>query len=242
MEVKKPTATPYTAKEWGELAKKLELEKYDWDDGDARKFSKPSKDKAKVLEGDFSEKVAMRKYLDDQKSLKAKYKKAGSVATKLAAIFHSIPLDATVSFELETPASLTVGQLSETRDIEGYTREGILKWFVDHAVNGLLQSKTEYRHAPMIGGERFRPIDAYVGKTGKCFIRFIEMPNEGDIRTLGIHQYVELEQSLAVKMLDGFEDYLETVFDAFDDRKGEDALAAVLDDLKLAANETYGSW
>lgn len=192
--------------------------------------------------GESVEMAAMRRYRNDQKHLAARHTEVGSMASRLAAIMYAIPLDADVSFELDAPMNVTVGQLSDSREVEGYTREGYIEWFINKAQSGLLQSKTEYRRSSMIGGEKFRPIDAYVGKTGKCFIRFIEVPGEGDIRTLERHQYIELEQELATKMFDGFRAYLENVFDDFDDKKGEDALAAVLDDLKLAANENYGSW
>jgi hypothetical protein len=178
-----------------------------------------------------------------QEKLRAKHTEAGFVAALLRKEILETPVDSKLSFELISPMSATIGRIdSEKSFFGGFTREGYVMWFRRKAGDYAITSMTNYRHKPMIGGERLRPFDAYVGKSGKCFVRFIETPEEGDIRTLEHHEYIEIEYETALKVLHRFDKYANEVFDGNDDKKGEGAIAAVLDDLKLAANQKYGSW
>jgi hypothetical protein len=204
------------------------------------------KEMTKKLEDPTPPKSSSEMYFAEQEALMEKFKEAGATAKRIQNLIQEAPIDPTplehnFSFELSAPLSVTVGQLARKSSF-GFTKPGHINWFMVLAKKGEIKAYTEYKKLPMIGGEKFRPIDAYVGKSGKCFIRFIETPPESEIRTLTNQQYVEFDYETALNVLSGFSEYISNAFHVLDDKVGEDGLAAVLEDFKLAANKLYGSW
>lgn len=205
------------------------------------------KEMTKKLEDPTPPKSASEMYFSEQETLMEKFKEAGATAKRIQNLIQEAPINPTplehdFSFELSAPLSVTVGQLIGEKPPFGTKGVGYIDWILKLVARGEIKAYTEYKKLPMIGGEKFRPVDAYVGKSGKCFIRFIERPPDSEIRTLTYQQYVEFDYETALNVLSGFREYISNAFHTFDDKVGEDGLAAVLEDFKLAANKLYGSW
>lgn len=185
----------------------------------------------------------MSEYLKSQEALSEKHKRNSFLVKDIKKLIDEVmPLD-DIGFVLETPMSVTIAT-STRRSEDFYAVKGHhIELFVEMAKAGVLNKDTlDYRKKSLIGGERFKPIDAYLGSTGKVFIRFVEAPHDGDLRTLGINQLVEFEYTSAMENLTGFDNYLSRFLESEDDRTGESAIAAVLDEERFAANNKYGSW
>lgn len=185
----------------------------------------------------------MSEYFKSQEALSEKHKRNSFLVKDIKKLIDEVKNLDDVGFVLETPMQVTVAT-STRRHLEFLVgKDRLIEMFIQMANAGELNKDTlDYRKRPLIGGERFKPIDAYLGSTGKVFIRFIEVPEEGDMRTLGVDQLVEFEYKSAMENLTGFDNYLSRFLESEDDRTGESAIAAVLDEERFAANNKYGSW
>lgn len=183
----------------------------------------------------------MSEYLKSQEALSEKHKRNSFLVKDIKKLIDEVKNLDDVGFVLETPMQVTVA--TSTPGDFFLIKDSRIEMFIVMAKAGELNKDTlNYRKKPLIGGERFKPIDAYLGSTGKVFIRFIEVPEEGDMSTLGVDQLVEFEYTSAMENLTGFDNYLSRFLESEDDRTGESAIAAVLDEERFAANNKYGSW
>lgn len=184
-------------------------------------------------------------FLKKQDSLRAKFKAAASLVDDFNKAIKMAPQDK-VNFELDAPATVvfaTYGTQEKFVDLLHSSKGAYCREFMRLAEEGELSSdNVAYRRRSLIGGERFVPFNAYIGATGRPIVRLVEMPDVGDMRTLDPNQFIELEYNEAKGHFDGFGSLITKYSDVSDDKYGEDAIAAILEQQKFAANNKYGSW
>lgn len=141
---------------------------------------------------------------------------AAAAFERLARVFNKVFGDEHVHFELAEPASLTA------KDRHG-----------------------KYSARAFIGGEKFVPSSAYVGKRGHLIFVFKPATPAADFA------HVEMDEDKAIRLLAEFRGYINAILSRVYDRHGESVQETVRaheeerrirENTALLANPDYASW